>query len=238
MEIVEKSLPPEMVKSLLETTENTRDLGGYLRTNGERTRCDQFLRSDKPVCPSERDFQFLLSHGITTIVDLREPSAVNPQENPFHNHPGFSWHHCPIQEGSGIPESVEAVPGSYLQIAESSGASTAFKIMADAPGGVLFHCTAGKDRTGTLSAILLTLAGVSEEEIVRDYLLSRECLRSRLALVRQRFPELDMNIVIPSERHIMGFLRLWEEKYHTAEHYLQAIGLTNSQIEKLRRKLC
>ena len=78
----------------------------------------------------------------------------------------------------------------------------------------------------------------TEEEIVRDYLLSRECLRSRLALVRQRFPELDMNIVIPSERHIMGFLRLWEEKYHTAEHYLQAIGLTNSQIEKLRRKLC
>lgn len=226
------------MKSLLETTENTRDLGGYTRKNGAITRCDQFLRSDKPVCPSERDFQFLLSHGITTIVDLREPSAVNPQENPFNNHPGFSWHHCPIVEGGSIPESVEAVPGSYLQIAESSGASTAFKIMADAPGGVLFHCSAGKDRTGTLSAILLTLAEVPEETVIKDYLLTRDCLQNRLELVHQRFPELDMNIVIPSERHIKGFLQLWKEKYTTAVHYLQAIGLTDGQIECLRRKLC
>lgn len=226
------------MKSLLETTENTRDLGGYLRKNGERTRCNQLLRSDKPVHPSKSDFEFLLSHGITTIIDLREESAVNRLENPFFCHPGFSWHHCPIQEGSGIPESVEAVPGSYLQIAESPGAAKALKIMADAPGGVLFHCTAGKDRTGTLSAILLTLAQVPEEAIVQDYLLSKECLQNRMELLHQRFPELDMNIVTPSEHHIGGFLRLWGEKYVTAEHYLRTVGLTEGQIEKLRRKLC
>ena len=226
------------MKSLLETTENTRDLGGYLRKNGERTRCNQLLRSDKPVHPSKSDFEFLLSHGITTIIDLREESAVNRLENPFFCHPGFFWHHCPIQEGSGIPESVEAVPGSYLQIAESTGAAKALKIMAEAPGGVFFHCTAGKDRTGTLSAILLTLAQVPEEAIVRDYLLSKECLQSRMELIRQRFPEQDMNIVTPSEHHIGGFLRLWKEKYVTAENYLRTIGLTEGQIEKLRRKLC
>ncbi len=226
------------MKGLLETTENTRDLGGYLRKNGKRTRCDQFLRSDKPEHPSEGDFRFLLSRGITTIIDLREEAAVNRLENPFAIHPGFSWHHCPIQEGSSIPESVEAVPESYLQIAESSGAAKALKIMADAPGGVLFHCSAGKDCTGTLSAILLTLADVPEETIVQDYLLTKECLQNRLALVHQRFPELDMNIVTPSEHHIMGFLQLWKEKYATAENYLRSIGLTEAQIEKLRRKLC
>lgn len=224
--------------SLLETTRNTRDLGGYLRINGEKTRSFRFLRSDKPEHPSQPDFQFLLSHGITTVIDLREESAVNRLENPFANHPGFFWHHCPIQEGSGIPESVEAVPGSYLQIAESSGAAEAFRVMASAPGGVLFHCSAGKDRTGTLSAILLMLAQVPEETIVSDYLMTGECIRERLELVHRRFPELDMNIVTPSERHIAGFLRLWKEKYSTAEHYLQAIGLTDGQIKNLRRKLC
>lgn len=226
------------MKSLLETTENTRDLGGYLRSNGERTRCNQLLRSDKPVCPSEGDFQFLLSRGITTIIDLREEAAVNRQENPFLSHPGFSWHHCPIQEGSGIPESVEAVPGSYLQIAESAGAAGAFKRMAEASSGVLFHCSAGKDRTGTLSAILLMLAQVPEETIVEDYLLTGECIQWRLKLVHQQFPELDMNIVTPQPRHILDFLKLWREKYGTAENYLQAIGLTNEQIEKIRCKLC
>lgn len=226
------------MKSLLETTENTRDLGGYLRSNGEKTRSFQLLRSDKPTHPSEGDLRFLLSRGITTIIDLREESAVNPMEITFNSHPGFFWHHCPITEGSGIPESVEAVPGSYLQIAESTGAAMALKLMADAPGGVLFHCSAGKDRTGTLSAILLTLADVPEETIVRDYLLTKECLQNRLALVHQRFPELDMNIVLPSEHHIIGFLRLWKEKYPTAEAFLQAIGLTDEQIEGLRRKLC
>lgn len=226
------------MKSLLDTTQNTRDLGGYLRINGEKTRPFRFLRSDKPEHPSQSDFQFLLSHGITTVIDLREESAVNRLENPFANHPGFFWHHCPIQEGSGIPESVEAVPGSYLQIAESPGAAEAFRVMASAPDGVLFHCSAGKDRTGTLSAILLMLAQVPEETIVSDYLMTGECIRERLDLVHQRFPELDMNIVTPSERHIAGFLRLWKEKYSTAEHYLQSIGLTDGQIEKLRRKLC
>ena len=226
------------MKSLLETTQNTRDLGGYLRINGEKTRPFRFLRSDKPAYPSRSDFQFLLSHGITTVIDLREESAVNRLENPFANHPGFFWHHCPIQEGSGIPESVEAVPGSYLQIAESPGAAEAFREMASAPDGVLFHCSAGKDRTGTLSAILLMLAQVPEETIVSDYLMTRECIRERLDLVHQRFPELDMDIVTPSERHILGFLRLWKEKYCTAEHYLQSIGMTDGQIEKLRQKLC
>lgn len=226
------------MKSLLDTTQNTRDLGGYLRINGEKTRPFRFLRSDKPEHPSQHDFQFLLSHGITTVIDLREESAVNRLENPFANHPGFFWHHCPIQEGSGIPESVEAVPGSYLQIAESPGAAEAFRVMASAPDGVLFHCSAGKDRTGTLSAILLMLAQVPEETIVSDYLMTGECIRERLELVHQRFPELDMDIVTPSERHIAGFLRLWKEKYSTAEHYLQSIGLTDGQIEKLRRKLC
>lgn len=226
------------MKSLLDTTQNTRDLGGYLRINGEKTRPFRFLRSDKPEHPSQSDFQFLLSHGITTVIDLREESAVNRLENPFANHPGFFWHHCPIQEGSGIPESVEAVPGSYLRIAESPGAAEAFRVMASAPDGVLFHCSAGKDRTGTLSAILLMLAQVPEETIVSDYLMTGECIRERLELVHQRFPELDMNIVTPSERHIAGFLRLWKDKYSTAEHYLQSIGMTDGQIEKLRRKLC
>ena len=226
------------MKSLLETTENTRDLGGYTRRNGERTRCFQLLRSDVPAYPSEADFRFLLSHGITTVIDLREETAVNRQENPFANHPGFSWHHCPIQEGSGIPESVEAVPGSYLQIAESVGAAAAFKRIGEAPGGVLFHCSAGKDRTGTLSAILLTLAQVPEGTIVQDYLLTGDCIGGRLELVRQRFPELDMGIITPQPRHILGFLKLWREKYGTAESYLQAIGMTNEEIEQLRRKLC
>ena len=225
------------MKSLLETTENTRDLGGYLRGNGEKTRCYQLLRSDKPAHPSENDFRFLLSHGITTIIDLREESAVNPLENPFGGHPGFSWHHYPILEGSGIPESVEAVPLSYLKIAESRGAAQAFRLMASAPGGVLFHCSAGKDRTGTLSAILLTLADVPEEAIIQDYLRTRDCLQDRLALLHQRFPELDMNIVTPSEHHIAEFLRLWKEKYTDAEGYFRAIGLSDEQIEALRRKL-
>lgn len=226
------------MKSLLETTRNTRDLGGYLRINGEKTQPFRFLRSDKPAHPSQSDFQFLLSHGITTVIDLREESVVNRLENPFANHPGFFWHHCPIQEGSGIPESVEAVPGSYLQIAESPGAAEAFRVMASAPDGVLFHCSAGKDRTGTLAAILLTLAQVPEETVVSDYLITGECIRERLDLVHQRFPELDMNIVTPLPGHIRGFLDLWKSKYRTVEYYLHTIGLTDGQMDNLRRKLC
>ena len=224
------------MKSLLETTCNTRDLGGYACENGVTKRLS-VLRSDSQKAPSEKDFRFLFENGITTIIDLRDAAAVKKEKSGFDGAAGFRYHNCPIEEGSGVPISFSAVPHSYMDIAESAVMPEVFSIIANAPGGVMFNCSAGKDRTGVLSALLLMLAGVSDEDIIYDYLLTKECNRERLERFHKLFPEVDMNIVTPCEGHIVTFLALFRAKYGGVREYLRSIGINAEDAEKIKEKL-
>ena len=94
---------------------------------------------------------------------LKKPSGFADKE-------GFVYINIPIDEGSGIPESVDVVSESYMDIAQSKNMVRVFQSIASASHGVMINCTAGKDRTGVVCAVLLGLCGVSEDDIVRDYM--------------------------------------------------------------------
>lgn len=218
----EQLLQEHPAKSLLETTLNTRDLGGYSCDHGNfRTLKNRIYRSDVQNYPSLGDKAFLLSYRITTIIDLRGLKDVERKPSGFANVKGFLYINCPIDEGSGVPESIEAVPLSYLHIAEAASMPNVFHAIACARDGVMFNCTAGKDRTGVVSALLLWLCGVPKEEIIFDYMLTKECNKERFRLIHENFPEIDMNIVIPREENIVQFFELVEEKYGTVEEYFE-----------------
>lgn len=225
-------------KSLLETTLNTRDLGVYRsKTTGKALRPWGILRSDVQNYPSDRDLALLKSKNIRTVIDMRGEKDVLRKPSGFASAEGFFYHNIPIDEGSGIPESVDAVSGSYMAIAQSRNIARIFKTIAAAPGGVMVNCTAGKDRTGVVSAVLLGLCGVSEEDIIADYLLTRQYNRERFALIHQNFPDIDMNIVIPQARYMEEFLSLLKTKYGSFQGYLAAIGVTDDEAEKIAAKL-
>ena len=226
-----------ITESLLETTQNTRELGGYVIRDGLATKRNFLWRSDVQNYPSEEDLALLKERGITTILDLRGEKDLARKPSGFANREGFTYINCPIIEGSGIPESVEKVPVSYLAITQAEHMPKVFKAIANAKTGVMFNCTAGKDRTGVVSAILLLHAGVSDEDIIEDYVLTREYGRERLELVHKNFPEVDMNIVTPKEWFMEEFLRLFREKFGTTESYFKGLGLSEDEIEKIRRKL-
>lgn len=223
--------------SLLETTMNTRELGGYRTASGEYTRRGVLLRSDEPLCPSERDIAFLLEEHITTLIDLRGKQDTEKKPSPFARMSAFSYHNIPIEEGSGIPESTAAVPHSYLAIAEAANSGDIYRCIAHAPEGALFHCAAGKDRTGVVSAVLLLLAGVSDGDIVRNYMLTREYNQKRFLRARRTCPDIDINIIIPHEEYMEKFLQLFRDAYKAPERYLQAIGITREEIRYIRYKL-
>ena len=225
------------MSSLLETTLNTRDLGGHRTADGKYTVCDRIYRSDRQDHPSQRDLAFLLERGITTIVDLRTEEDIAAKPSGFQHREGFTYIQIPIPEGSGIPESVEAVPGSYLAIACSAHMPEVFRTLARAERGVMFNCSAGKDRSGVVTAILLMLCGVSDDEIATDYMLSKENNKPRFALIRERFPEVDMNIVIPRESFMRDFLCLFRGRFGSVKDYFASIGVPEADGLRLRRKL-
>lgn len=224
--------------SLLRTTQNTRDLGGYRTKEGIFTIYESILRSDIQNFPDEEDFEYLKSKRITTIIDMRGQKDVDRKPSGFAGRNDFEYCNFQISEGSGVPESVDVVPQSYMHIAKAQAMTDVFRCISNAKTGVMFNCTAGKDRTGVVSAILLLHVGVSDKDIIDNYVLTKEYGKERLELVHKNFPEIDMNIITPCEMFMEEFLRLFREEYGNTNTYFRSLGLNEEEIQAIRDKLC
>ena len=147
----------------------------------------------------------LRQNGVATVVDLREESEYTQRPCRLESEEGFTYYHLPVTGGSGVPESSEAVVSSYLGMIDGQ-MDRIIRTIEEAPGRVLFFCTAGKDRTGVVSAILLKRLGADDRTIIADYMASKENLIDFLEAYLLERPELDRDTVIPNERNIRAVL--------------------------------
>ena len=86
--------------------------------------------------------------------------------------------------------------------------------IANSENGVLFHCSAGKDRTGIITAIIFMLCEVQENEIIKDYMLSKENLKYKFEKIKNdNNKNIDINIIIPHEFYIGDFIKMFHEKF-------------------------
>lgn len=165
----------------LEGVSNARDLGGLATTDGRQTRFGLLYRSDAPTELTPADVENLVgARGLRTVIDLRSPLETSHDgEGPLQR-AGLEYANLPLASDPNIqtlvPELVlGTLSGHYLGYL-GSGAErvvAAARLLADpAHQPALVHCAAGKDRTGTLVAILLDAVGVRSEEIVADYALT------------------------------------------------------------------
>ena len=79
--------------------------------------------------------------------------------------------------------------------------------------------------------------GVSKEDIVRDYMYTKDNNAARFEKIKENFPDVDMNIVIPHEEYMYGFMKLIEEAHGTIEAFFESIGIDDDLQKKLRGKL-
>lgn len=167
------------VRLPLEGACNVRELGGYPVANGGQTKYHRFLRSDGLERLTVRDREFLKQYGVRAVIDLRDPEEVQgaPDRSlgegvAYLNVPLLSFNAAEVE---AIREQFEGTRFSmstiYQRALENYDAVRAcFRFIADAPEGcVLFHCAVGKDRTGILAMLLLSLAGVDKWDIVANY---------------------------------------------------------------------
>ncbi|SEH60478.1 Protein tyrosine/serine phosphatase [Ruminococcus flavefaciens] len=224
-------------KSMLSSSYNTRELGGFKTADGSITKNNVYWRSDVPSAPQADDIIKLLSSHITTIIDMRTETERAKTPDTLSELSEFEYHHFPIVEGSGVPESLEAVPLSYMTIATAENMPKVMKVIAEAEQGVLFHCTAGKDRTGVVSAIILMTCEVDRESVVRDYVISREYNHKRLEAFLAAHPEVDRNIVLANEKSMNGFIDLFTERFGTVDNYFEEIGLSAEYADMIRNKM-
>lgn len=124
-----------------------------------------------------------------------------------------------------------------MDIATAENMPKVMRAVAEAETGVLFHCTAGKDRTGVVSAIILMLCGVEREAVVRDYTVSREYNKEKLNAFLQAHPEVDRDIVLANEKSMNGFIDLFNEHFGNVENYFTGLGLAVGYADMIRNKL-
>lgn len=214
-----------MYKSLLETTNNTRAVSGRI------------WRSDVIAEMTREDEAMLKAKGMTTVIDLRNEDEVTKHPCALKDKADFEYHNFPIAEGAMPPPSLEKVPCSYMRIAGSMNVGAVFNTIAHAREGVIFGCTAGKDRTGVVTAVLRLLAGDEDETIIKDYAVSREYNKKRLEAFLAEHPEFDRSVIMAQEVSMERFLELFRERYVSAEDYLQGLGLDDKEIQAIRDKL-
>ena len=171
---------------------NFRDLGGYDTVDGRRVRWRRLFRSDA-LSPVTTDDARLLTEelGLLAVVDLRTGRELARDGRGGLADVALHYHHVPLFEDvSPDPDGpwTRSLHEAYAHMLDQSAGrirdalSAVAAEVAEHP--TVFHCTAGKDRTGIVAALVLALLGVSDEDIVADYVLTQEVMPEMI----ERFP--------------------------------------------------
>ncbi|MCQ4864290.1 tyrosine-protein phosphatase [Pseudoflavonifractor phocaeensis] len=223
---------------LLGTMRNLRDLGGYPTADGRCTRYERILRGDLPQGFTGRDADWLLRRNITTVVDLRSRWEAENRPCALRDLPGFTYRHHVLAGGETPPNAEDDVAGGYFRMLDrTENVLPIMSAIADAGGGVLFHCTAGKDRTGCVAALLLACAGVGLDDILADYQISETYMLDWVRQAAAQMPDKAAFVGRSKSEYMEGCLDLVNAKYDGVEGYLRAVGLTDGQLGRLRGKL-
>jgi protein-tyrosine phosphatase len=157
---------------------NVRDVGGYRTVDGRTLRWGALVRADNLGRLTEAGRAALAAYGVRTVVDLRRGSELATAAHPYTESSDPAYVNVDLD--ASVPELLALLPTEYygrvLDVRAASLAEAVAAFASAVPGGVLFHCQSGKDRTGIVVALLLALAGVPRATIVADYVLTDECL--------------------------------------------------------------
>ena len=232
-------MQPEYICKILKIdgVKNVRDLGGYSGRNGI-TNYGRFLRSGSLADLSSKGIQQLLDAGVDCIVDLRSrfeceksPSCIGAEHGiDVFNVPMLDFIQSEIAQGTvKLPDSLEKI---YLAIIENGQADfkRIFEIFAMDYKCILFHCTAGKDRTGISAMMLLQLAGVAEETILEDYSYSYELNQLK------EIPGIPSYLLYSNKSTLKFAMDILEQQYGGTLGYLKKAGVTTEQQNTICRK--
>jgi protein-tyrosine phosphatase len=175
----------------LEGASNFRDLGGYSTADGRTTRWSTLFRSDTLHELTESDLKVLRDIGLKSVIDLRTGFEAEKTGRGLLEGEAVSYLHLSVidedgGESRGIPAPVDENLSNrylwYLDVGRDPLVRALTMIGDGSNYPLVFHCAAGKDRTGVLSALVLEIIGVERSAIVDDYVLTA----SRMELILER----------------------------------------------------
>jgi protein-tyrosine phosphatase len=238
-------------------TVNFRDIGGYLNQDGQTIQWGKIFRSGHLYKLS--DHNYFKSTGITDVIDLRSEPVRKRLPDKLPKHIQYNLHSIPM-ESKGLELSklrrkilkndlddfdAKAILirsyGDFITVFNRE-IKKVFQILLEAKGGVLIHCSAGKDRTGFFIAMILKMLEVDEKTIKSDYLASNYFRKKETKKILQKI-KLFANVekLIPllevQEDYLDAAFQAIDEKYGTFDQYIiQGLGWTIEDLKQLQAK--
>ena len=240
---------PEFSRWLpMEGCVNFRDLGGYRNAQGQKVRWRKLFRSDALQDMTPADAACATEElDIRLVVDLRNPDEAERDGRGPLPELGADYTHHPLLLERGFPpftggDVVERLSSTYQWLIHNSGprVADAINAIAGADGrGVVFHCSAGKDRTGLLAALILEVLRVDADTIMADYLLTNEAVEGILRRIKAMQPHASPTTQSLAAQPLafQGFQDTLHQEYGGAESYLRRHGVSGETLERLRRNL-
>lgn len=180
-----------------ENLHNFRDLGGYRGHAGRSLRWGRLYRSDSLGKLAGADVDRFRALRVRTVIDLRYPWEIEAAGRIPH-HDGLAWHNLSIEhrpyDQAEIDPDVDPwrfLADRYAEVASDGVRELrqALEIIAADSGPLVFHCASGKDRTGLLAALVLSLLDVSEDDIAADFALTEAATDRLVAAWKAAHPE-------------------------------------------------
>ncbi len=233
----------------LEGAHNFRDLGGYPTIDGRHTRDGRLFRSDALTYLTAQDVTVVDALGLTTILDLRSSDELAFAGRGLLEHSGISYTNLSVHRERPadappvvLPTDLSEYYLGWLEDGAPALVAALTFVLDPARHPLVFHCAAGKDRTGVLAAITLELLGVERDTVVADYAATTEILHLILERLRpdpyhadliDQFPHLYATADAPNIRRFLeglgarGGARSWAHQ----------VGFTSAQLETFERSL-
>lgn len=232
---------------------NFRDLGGYRGRAGQTVRWRTLYRADALHRLPDDELDQLSMLGVLTVLDLRTTAEIEHGRIEA-EHLGITHLHLPVLGTTWSPEKLdpeadagEVLGSLYIQMLDvgAPALGDSLRVLAD-PGQTpaVFHCAAGKDRTGVLAAVVLALLGVDEETIIGDYALTATAMAQLVERLKQDRPEAlsAMNdqppayLATPPEA-MRRFLDHVNAEHGSMVGYVRGIGVELEVVEALHTTL-
>lgn len=229
---------------------NFRDVGGCATRDGRTVRRGRLYRSDSLHRIDGTDRETFAALGIRTVIDLRRHAEV-VQLGRVPHYDGLIYRHIPVEhrDWSEIPYDEQLglaryLADRYLELTETGAADigeTIGVIADEAAAPAVVHCVAGKDRTGVVCALTLSVLGVEDSVIAEDYARSTAASERLSAWLRTQNPEAALPPPKPyysspaDAMHL--FLAGLRQRHGSVERYLLDVGLSRDQLAALRTHL-
>ncbi len=252
----------------LEGVKNTRDLGGFKTVDGKTVKAHKLIRSGELATLKKTDIDILKKeYNLKTIIDLRTDMEIDHKPDPEID--GVEYFHVPFVDIATVgitrekntakaavkliktmtQSATEYMESMYRALASNEKSIANVKqffeiILENEEGSVLFHCSAGKDRVGAATAILLSLLGVPKETIIRDYLATQKfAVRynkkyetlAKLLSKNKKVADYSKIFLSVNKSFIYSMFDEIEKKYYTVENYAkECLNIDEVKLKQLK----